>query len=331
MALSRREIVDSILNTTRQNRTQIGDLVNEFVNLSINEINDPGWALPKGSPNHLWSFLRRKTTFATVSGTQDYVLGRDVDKIAILRQTSSPTKLVQIPDERFFEYVPNPTASGNPQWYRQWELEGVSTRLAAADTIDVLSSSASDAGDTTLTVSVSGYDSNGIWRVNTYALNGTTAVSGTTTFAAREIYVSKQKTTTGSITVRRNSNSAALVVIGPEERAPKFKVVTLYPNPGSAITMYLEYYTRLPILDKDSQSPPFDERWHYIVRLGGLAKVYQYLKEETNFLSAQGIYAAAVKTMVEADRNEPDLIIHMKSRVSREPMINLRRSDDAIA
>ena len=331
MALSRREITDSVLNTTRQNRTQIGDLVNEFVNLSINEINDPGWALPKGSPNHLWSFLRRKNTFSTTSGTQDYVLGRDVDKIAILRQTSSPTKLIQVPDDRFFEYIPNPTASGNPQWYRQWELEGVSTRLASADTIDVLSSSTSDDGDTTLTVSVSGYDSNGIWRVNTYVLDGTTAVAGTTSFAAREIYVSKQKNTTGSITVRRNSTSATLVVIGPEERAPKFKVVTLYPNPGSTLTMYIEYYTRLQILDKDSQSPSFDERWHYIVRLGALAKVYQYLKEETNFLSAQGIYSAAVRSMVESDRNEPDLINHMKARVMREPSIILHRSDDAIA
>lgn len=329
MGLSRREIVDSVLNTTRQNRTQIGDLVNEFVNLTINEINDPGWAMPKGSYSHLWSFLRRKTSFS--ASTQDYVLGRDVDKIAIVRQTSSPTKLIQIPDDRFFEYVPNPTATGNPQWYRLWEQEGVSTRLAAADTIDVLSSSTSDAGDTTLTVSVSGYDSNGIWRVETYALNGTTAVSGTISFAAREIYVAKQKTTTGSITVRRNTGPATLVILGPEERAPKFKVMTFYPQPSSAITIYLEYYTRIPILDKDSQSPAFDERWHYVVRLGALAKVYQYLKEETNFLSAHGLYSAAVKSMVEADRYEPDLVEHMKARAGREPSVHLKRSDDAIA
>lgn len=331
MGLSRREIVDSVLNTTRQNRTQIGDLVNEFVNLTLNEINDPGWAMPKGSFSHLWSFLRRKTTFATVSGTEDYVLPRDLDKVSILRQTSSPTKLIQIPDEKFFELVPNPTATGNPQWYRLWEQEGVSTRLAAADTIDVLSSSSSDSGDSTLTVSVSGYDSNGIWRVNTYQLNGTTAVAGTTSFAAREIYVAKQKTTTGSITVRRNSNSATLVVIGPEERAPKFKVVTLYPEPSSALTMYLEYFTRIPILDKDSQSPAFDERWHYVVRLGAMAKVYQYLKEEANFLAAQGIYSSAVRSMVEADRYNPDLVEHMKARVNKEPVLHLKRSDDVIA
>ena len=331
MGLSRREITDSVLNTTRQNRTQIGDLVNEFVNLSINEINDPGWAMSKGSYSHLWSFLRRKTTLATVSGTGDYVLPRDLDKVSIIRQTSSPAKLIQIPDDRFFQLVPNPTATGNPQYYRLWEQEGVSTRLAAADTIDVLSSSASDAGDTTLTVSVSGYDSNGIWRVDTYALNGTTAVAGTTTFAAREIYVSKQKDTTGSITVRENSGATTLVVLGPQERAPKFKVITLYPEPSSAITMYLEYFTRIPILDKDSQSPAFDERWHYVVRLGALAKVFQYLKEESNFLSAQGIYSAAVRSMVEADRYEPDLVEHMKARPYREPQIHLKRSEDAIS
>ena len=331
MGLSRREITDSVLNTTRQNRTQIGDLVNEFVNLSINEINDPGWAMPKGTYSHLWSFLRRKNIFPTVSGTEDYVLPRDLDKISILRQTSSPVKLKQVPDDRFFELIPNPTATGNPKWYRLWEQEGVSTRLSSAGTIDVLSSSASDAGDTTLTVSVSGYDSNGIWRVETYALNGTTAVTGSITFAAREIYVSKQKTTTGSITVRRNSDSSTLVVLGPEERSPKFKVITLYPEPSSAITMYLEYFTRIPIMDKDSQAPAFDERWHYVVRQGTLAKVYQYLKEETNFLAAQGLFAAYVKSMVEADRYEPDLIEHMKARINRDPVVHLKRSEDAIA
>ena len=331
MGFSRREIVDSVLNTTRQNRAQLGDLTNEFVNLTINEINDPGWAMPKGSYAHLWSFLRRKTTFPTVSGTEDYVLARDVDKISILRQTSSPTKLIQVPDDKFFEYIPNPTATGNPQWYRLWEQEGVSTRLASAGTIDVLSNSTSDAGDSTLTVSVSGYDSNGILRVETYQLNGTTAVTGSITFAAREIFVSKQKNTTGSITVRRNSDSSTLVVLGPEERAPKFKVITLYPKPSSVMTMYLEYFTRIPILDKDSQSPAFDEKWHYVVRLGALAKVYQYLKEEANFLSAQGVYSAGVRSMVSADSYEPDLIQHMSPRNNREPIIHLKRSEDAVA
>lgn len=328
MGLSRRELVDSVLNASRQNRTQIGDIVDEMVNLTISEINDPGWAFPKGSQSHLWNFLRRKTTFATVNGTSDYVLERDVDQISLIRQTASPVKLTQVPDEKFFELIPNPTESGNPKFYRLWETEGVATRLAAADTIDVVSSSTSDAGDSTLAVSVSGYDSNGIWRTNTYTLNGTTAVNGTVTFAAREIFVSKQKDTTGSITVRENSGSTTVVVLGPKERAPRFKVMTLYPTPGSALTMYLEYRARIPTLNHDSDVPLIDEKWHYIIRLGALAKVYQYLNKETDFVSTQAIYSAAVRAMVQADSVQPDLINYLSPRRRYASEIGIVRADD---
>jgi len=331
MGISRRELTDSAILTTRQNRTQIGDLVNEFVNLSISEINDPWWAFPRGSYNHLWNFLRRKTTLTTTSGTDEYVLPRDVDKIALVRQTETPTKLIQIPDEKFFELVPNPTDSGNPRWYRIWEVDGVATRLATADTIDVVSSSASDSGDSTLSLTVSGYDSNGIWRRETYQLNGTTDVTGSTTFAAREVYVSKQKDTTGSITVKENSGGTTLVILGPQERSASFRVMTLYPNPGSALTIYIEYYTRIPSLENDSEVPIFDEKWHYIIRLGVISKIYQYLNKETDYVTTQNLYASAVRAMVEADRYAPDLIEHMSPRDLVRPTVHLRRSEDAIS
>src|SRR3990167_6542595 len=98
---TRKQIKDSALATTSQDSTQIGLIVNDFINITLNEINNPAWAFKSGY-NHLWSWLRRKTTFATVSGTADYVMERDVDRIAILRQTSSPKRLDQVPDEIFF-------------------------------------------------------------------------------------------------------------------------------------------------------------------------------------------------------------------------------------
>jgi hypothetical protein len=325
MGLSRREIVDSALNTTRQSRTQIGAIVEEFVNLTLNEINDPSWAF-KNNIIHLWNFLKRKTTLTTVSGTNDYVLPREVDKISIVRQTSTPAKLVQIPDERFFELVPNPTDTGNPLYYRLWEIDGVATRLAAADTIDVVSGSEGDSGDSTLSVSVSGYSS-GLWRTETYQLNGVTAVSGAVTFDARDVFVSKQKNTTGVITVTENSGGTTLVTLAPSERSPRFKVMSLYPQPSSALTISLEFYTRIPTLDNDSDTPIFSETWHYVVRLGVLAKIYQYLNKETDFLTMQNTYAGAIRSMVASDSTKPDLIDYMKSRDVR-PAIRLRRADD---
>jgi hypothetical protein len=330
MLSSRKELRANVLSTTRQSQAQIGDLIDEFLNLVISEINNPGWAYGRRDYNHLWNFLKRKTTFATVNGTGDYVLAREVDKIALLRQTDSPIKLTQVPDEKFFELIPNPTDTGNPRWYRLWETDGVATRLAAADTIDVVSSSTSDAGSAELSVSVAGYSS-GIWTTETYALNGTTKVSGTVTFDAREIFVSKQKDTTGTVTVTENSGATTLTTLGPDERASRFKIATLYPTPGSAITMYLEFYTRIPGLENDSDVPAFNERWHYVVRLGALAKVYQYLNKETDFATTQSLFASAVRSMVEADKQKPDLIEHLSPRINKFPSIYLRRSESAIA
>lgn len=325
---SRKEIVTNVLETTRQLDSQIGNLVKDYVNLTLNEINDPAWAFPRNNYHHLWSWLRRKTTFDTVASTEDYVMARDIDKISLIRQIESPTKLNQLTDDLFYELVPYPTATGNPRFYRMWSNEGVSTRLAVADTIDVVSSSASDAGDSDISVTVVGY-SGGIRVSETYQINGTTVVTGSITFDAREVYVSKQGDTTGNITVTENSGSTTLVVLGKEERNPRFKVLSLYPIPSSAITMYVEYYTYIRELTNDSDVPEFDSKWHYIVRLGTLSKVLQYLGQESQFLATQAQYASGVKAMVASDRTNPDLVETLTRR-KFNPAFRVYRSEDEI-
>lgn len=331
MGLSRAEIRNSVLNTTRQTNAQIGSIVNEYINISLNEINDPVWAFARGNKNHWWSFLRRKLTFSTVNGTSDYVLNRSVDKIAILRQLSTPVRLKQVSDDDFFEYIPDPTDTGNPLYYRMWEQDGVAARLSEADTIDLYSSSASDSGNSTLVVSVSGF-SNNIWRTETYQLTGASTVAGTITFDANSIIiVTKQADTTGTITVIENSGTTTLVTLAPQERSAKFKVISLYPIPSSAITMYLEYYDRIPELENDSDAPIFDGKWHHVVRLGALAKTFQYLNKETDYLATKAAFAAGVRAMIAADSAEPDFIEHLNPRRNAHPLFYQKRSEDAVS
>lgn len=328
MISSRAEIRSHVLSVTRQDNTQIGTLVNEFINRTIAEINDPAWAGPKGNHSHLWNWLRAKKTFTTTASTADYVMGHEVDRIALMRQTTTPTKLIQLRDEDFFEYVPDPTTEGNPRFYRIWETEGVSTRLSSADTIEVLSSSSSDAGSDELAVTVMGY-SGGIWRTEVFTLNGTAVVSGSITFDARELFVSKQKNTTGSITVRKATGDTTLVTLGPEDRAPKFKVISLYPIPSAAITMYLEYYKYLKPLNNDSDVPGLHEKYHWIIVLGTLYKVYQYLNNELAMQQTYSVYKNAVWGMVSSDKIETDIVDSLKAR---NPQIRYRepeREDEA--
>ena len=316
-ALTRKAIRDLVLDTTQQDSTQIGSLINLYMDLTMQEINSPAWAF-RNDYNHLWSFLRRKTTFTTTSGTSDYILERDIDKIALIRQTATPARLRQVSDDLFFQHIPNPTESGNPIIYRQWAVDGVSTALASADLVDVLSSSALDSS--TFTATVVGYVSGRLIAAN-YTLNGTAAVAGTNTFDARELIVSKSGVTTGNITFRRNSNSATLLVLGPQEISARFKVISLYPTPSSTLTMYVEYFKRLKTLVNDSDVPEFDEKYHFVVQLGTLAKVYQHLGKVNDAVAAQGAFASGVRAMVASDSTEPDYIEHLQPRFRRSSWI----------
>lgn len=305
---TRQEIRINLRKTTRE--TQIDDLINEYINLTLMEINDPAWAT-KGY-NHNWSFNRRKDNFDTEEDVETYQLPRDLDKISIIRQTDSPTKIKYYPDEIFYKMIPNPTATGNPRCYRIWEEEGVATRLTTADTIDIVSSSASDGS--TFKVSIVGYDVNGIKQSEELSLNGTTAVTGTLTYAAnRPLRISKSAKTTGKITITEHSGGTTLVILGKEERSPRFKVIGLYPIPDDAITIYLEYFTRIRRLINDTDVPDIDNKWIWVVREGTLAKIYQYM-QKTDWLQAQALYAAGVRSMVKADLMLSDYIPTLKGK-----------------
>ena len=304
------EIRANIADTTRE--SQINSLIDSFINMTLMEMNDPAWAFESVAAfrgyNHLWTFNKRKHTFSTVASTEFYQLPRDVDKISLIRQTTSPMKLLYVPDEVFYKFIPNPTATGNPLYYRLWEEEGVSTRLATDDTIQVVSSSASD--NSNFTVSVVGYDTNGIVQSESFTLNGITAVNGTKTFdAGRPLKISKSAATTGNITIKEKTSGTTLVILGPEERSPRFKVIGMYPIPSSAITISLEYYTRIRRVINSQDVPDIDEKWIWIVRLGALAKVYQYQNKPADYIvTQQNLYAAGVRSMVKADMQMPDYI-----------------------
>lgn len=306
MIATKKEIRDHVKTACRE--TQIDSTINDFINLTLAEINDPAWSFEqiagmKGYQHH-WSFLRRKNSFATVASTETYQLPRDVDKISLVRQTDSPVKLLYVPDEVFYRYIPNPESTGSPLYYRLWEEEGVSTILATADTIDIVSSSASD---TTETISIVGYDANGILQSEVLNLNGTTTVNGTITYVAnRPLRISKSTTTVGDITV--SAGGTTLVVVGQEERSPRFKKIGLYPIPADAYTIYIEYYTRLRELENDTDVPDLDQKWINIVVLGTKSKVYQYQNKEGLFTTTQALYAASVRSMVKSDIQIPDYI-----------------------
>lgn len=298
-----KEIRDHLKTITRLT-TADESLIDDMINLTIQEIND----------FHTWTFNRRKTSFSTVASTEFYVLPRDVDLIGLIRQTSSPSRLLYLPDEIFYRYVPNPTATGNPQYYRLWEEEGVSTRLATDGTVDIVSSSTSDTSS--FKVTVSGYDTNGARISENYSLNGTTKVSGTITFdAGFPLFISKSANTTGDITV--TTGSTTLLVLGRQERSPRFKCIGLYPIPSSAITMLLEYFGRIKELINDTDVPNIPNEWHWLIKDGALSKIYQFQNKLNDYQGAEARYMNGLNKMKQRDNLNVDYIPQLASRYPR--------------
>lgn len=390
---TRLEIRQRVATDTRE--TQINTTIEEYINQTLQEINDPAWAFEQIAAmrgyNHLWSFNRRKLTL-TVSG-ETAQLPRDVDKISLIRQTDTPVKIKFIPDDLFYDYIPNPTATGRPKWYRIWEEEGVSVRLSTDDVITVKSSSASD---TTQTVRIVGYDTSGLLRTESLTLNGLTDVTGTITYdAGKVLRVSKSADTTGIITVEEDASGTDLVKLAPTERAARFKIISFYPIPPSTTgvitafanygatvagtvkvtdathglstgttitisgttnyngnysitkidddsfyitatwvatetgawitydTVYIEYFTSIRRLEGDNDVPDLDEKWMWVVRLGTMAKVYMYQKNDGMFNTTQGLFASAVRAMVKVDMGNVDFIPNLRSQLSQPGNINM--------
>lgn len=316
MLRTRLDLRTRIATDTRE--TQINSTIDEYLNLTLQEIQDPTWAFEQIAGmrgyTHKWSFNRRKYTLATVASTEFYQLPRDLDAIGLIRQTTSPAKIRYIPDELFYDYIPNPTATGNPKWYRMWEEEGVEARLAADDTIEVVSSSTSD---TSQTVRIVGKDSNGLPQTESLTLTGQTAVSGTITWNAGDVLrVSKSASTVGTITVRRATGDTTLVKLNPTELTARFKIISFYPIPSSVISLYLEYYARIRDLEGNDDVPDIAEKWLWVVRIGTMAKVYQYQGKESLFNTTQAMYGAGVRSMVKADMSQTDYIPTLKSSLS---------------
>ena len=226
-----KELQDNIASTVRD--TQIDDLIGSYLNLTGLEIHQ----------FHHWTWKRRKQTFSTVTDQEDYNLDSEVDEIAVLRQISTPIRLVYVPDDLFYRYLPDPEnqGSGIPRVYRRWEETGFSVNLAAADTVYVSSSSTSDGS--AFTVRLTGRNSSGEIITETLTLNGTTSVTSATTFAASGLMqIAKSARTTGTITCYRTTGATVLSELEPDMLAPRFKRIGLYPAPSSAVPMYLEYY-----------------------------------------------------------------------------------------
>jgi hypothetical protein len=315
---SRKEIRDRVIDVAKQLDTQKGSLVNELINLTIMEIQSPSWAFESGEANHFWNFNKRARTLTTTANTADYILSSDVDAVSTLRQTETDTTIKELTQNNFYDHVPDPAAAGTgtPEFYVINSVRGTSALMTENEKLAVRSDSAADDGDPDLIVTIHGYSS-GLLVTETFILDGTTYSVGSITYDySRPIFVSKSKDTVGTVSVVSQIHGTRVIYLTPQDRAPIYKVMTLYPTPDSAISLYLNYFTSLRPLSSDGDAPGFDEKWHHAVFWGTLSKVYMHLGKETDYAFAFGVYKKVVLSMIQADRDKPNLVEQLRRHQS---------------
>ena len=311
------ELTDHIASVVRD--TQIEALIKRCLNITLSEI----WTA------YPWGFKRRKQTFATVASQEAYNLDEEVDEIRLLRQRSTPLKLQYLPDHLFYGAIPDPESiTGTPRYYRLWEETGFATNLAAADTIYISSSSAADGSS--FNVRVVGRNSSGEVIAETLTLNGTSNVTSATTFAADGLMqISKSARTTGTITCYRTTGATQLTELAPDETAPRFKRLSLYPIPSAVVTMYLEYDERLRFLVHDTDVPQMDHKWLWVLMEGALSKVWGYKQNEVAKQLAQQQYDRGVFLMKQQEVRNLDYIPTLQPRHAYDS--NVKRYADSVS
>lgn len=313
-----KELRDNIASTIRE--TQISSLIDSYINLTGLEIHN----------YHPWTWLRRKQTFSTVVDQEDYNLDSEIDRIAILRQITTPIRLIYVPDSLFYKYIPNPEniGSGVSRIYRLWEETGFSTNLSAADTVYVSSSSSSDGS--TFTVRITGRNSSGEVITETLTMNGTTSVTSSTTFATSGLMqIVKSAATTGTVTCYRTTGATVLSELEPDNLAPRFKRISLYPIPSAVVTMYLEYYEHYRYLVNNTDVPQLDVEWSWVLREGALAKAWEYKQNEQASVQHQTIFDRGLTMMKRQDSANEDYVPVLEARAVK-PSAVIRRYSDSI-
>jgi hypothetical protein len=207
-----------------------------------------------------WTFKYRRHTFATEASVEDYILPRQVGEVYGLKSSVAPYTMGVIREDDFDKYVPNPQASGNPQYLRLFETVGVDEQPSAASVITAVSSSASD---TTQKVLIKGLVG-GYTDTEELSLNGTTPVNGSKSFT--EIYaVTKSAETVGRVTVTSNAGSVTNVILGTQDRTIRLRKVRLYPTPSSAVTITVKNFGLPPALTNAYEDTEIPTRWDYII------------------------------------------------------------------
>ena len=200
----------------------------------------------------LWTWSIRERTITTVSGTQEYYLGSDVDKTLSVYQQNSPTQLKRVFIGDFDRLIPKPTAQGDPKFYSFVEEDRVLAQPTATGYVIASSDSNEDVtGQTGATMVTIAGIAGGIDRIENLSLSALNVLSSANSYT--KLYaITADIAAVGTLRFTQQTVGTVLLQLYPTETERTFKKIKLYPIPNGARTIYVRYQALQPNLINDS-------------------------------------------------------------------------------
>lgn len=216
-----------------------------------------------------WNELTRSYNLSVTANTRDYALRYDLDQIIKFWDSTNGRELIEkdIRDHVRFTAISNEVVgnvqTGQPSTYIDIGTKSVSALMSTGDTVQVLSTSASDVSP--MQIRIKG-EVGGIEVGENLTLTGVSAVTSSYTYdSGSELVVSvltsdgTPRELAGIVTVRETTTPAnVLAKIAPTDRAPRYKWIRLSVTPSAAFTGQIWYKKRWLPLTNDGDVPLVD-------------------------------------------------------------------------
>lgn len=213
-----------------------------------------------------WTELIRTYSLSVTASTRDYALRRDVEQIIKIWDATNGRELKEDTLEshiRFtapVEEVAGNVQTGQPRNYVRIGSKSVSALLSTGDTIQVLSTSASDVSPKIIRIT---------GEVSSVPVSESITLTGATPATSSNTYDSGSELTigvgasdgsnidlSGVVTVREASDTSnTLAQIAPGEKAPFYEWVRLVNTPAAALTANVWYKKKWLPLINDADVP----------------------------------------------------------------------------
>lgn len=273
MVLSFKDLQDrvmQVLDETATNSPTTLTLVKNFLNQSHQQ----------RCTEFPWNFMiwPKAVTFSTVSGRQVYALHEEYHRPLYFLNQATRQYLEEVQNRMVPESGGdwNATSSQSVSRFMPWGMMPVSRQPATTSAVSAVSSSTSDTSGKTVTIY--GEISGGLMTSETLTLNGTTLVTGSTSF--QEITdVVKNTSTVGTVTLSLVTDAVSVLALPPAVMGKQYKTIFIPDTIGTAETIEYRFYRQPRILVNDYDLPNLPAPHEGILVYDTLVSMAAYLTD----------------------------------------------------